>query len=96
VAAPAKPLDSVSPSPAAREGADDGLLTAVRAALRSSGYRPLWDLRCQVSDGVVTLSGVVPSYHLKQLAQTVVLRLHQVRGLRNRAEVDQARTQSAG
>jgi hypothetical protein len=46
-----------------------------RAALQSAGYRALWDLDCRLVDGAIVLSGKVPSYYLKQVAQTVVLRL---------------------
>ena len=46
-----------------------------RAALQSAGYRALADLDCCVVDGSIVLSGTVPSYYLKQVAQAVVLRL---------------------
>jgi hypothetical protein len=36
-----------------------------------------------VADGVVTISGFVPSFFLKQLAQEAVLCLPQVRQVRN-------------
>jgi hypothetical protein len=70
-------------------GSED-LFRAATEALRSSGYRPLGGLRCQVCDGVVTVSGVVPSFHLKQLAQAAVLKLAAVRGVRNLVEVSAA------
>ncbi len=36
---------------------------------------------------MVTVSGRVASFHLKQVAQTVLLRVRSVRGLRNLVEV---------
>jgi hypothetical protein len=77
-------------SPLAPEGpadADDRLAAAAAARLRSSGHRPLWYLRCEVRDGVVVLSGVLPTFYLKQMAQTVLLRLAEVRGVKNLVEV---------
>jgi hypothetical protein len=67
--------------------AEAALLAAVLAALRGSGYRPLWQLHCEVIGSVVAVSGVVPSYHLKQVTQTAILRLPQVREVRNLVEV---------
>lgn len=46
-----------------------------RTALQTAGYRALADLDCRVVDGSIVLSGTVPSYYLKQVAQAVVLRL---------------------
>jgi hypothetical protein len=67
--------------------ADQGLLAAVLGALRGSGYRAVGSLRCEVEGGVVTVSGVVPSYHLKQVAQAALLRLRDIKGVRNLVEV---------
>jgi hypothetical protein len=38
---------------------------------------------CDVLDGVVELTGSVPSFYVKQLAQTAVLRIEQIRGIKN-------------
>jgi hypothetical protein len=54
-----------------------------------SGYRPVALLDCEVIQGVVVPSGVVPSFYMKQIAQTVILRLESVNGLENRVEVQQ-------
>jgi hypothetical protein len=67
--------------------ADARLGAAAAALLRASGHRPLQSLCCEVRDGVVILSGVLPTFYLKQLAQTVLLRLGQVRGVKNLVEV---------
>ncbi len=61
---------------------------AVLATLRSSGYRPLWNLDCQVLDDSVILTGVLPSFYLKQIAQTIVRSVDQVREVSNLVEVE--------
>ena len=66
---------------------DQLLKGLVIEVLRSSSYRPLRELVCQVRDGVVILSGVVSSFFLKQMAQAVVLRLERVERVRNLIEV---------
>ena len=39
--------------------------------LRRSGYPELSAVECQVCMGVALLTGVVPTFHLKQLAQSL-------------------------
>jgi hypothetical protein len=68
-------------------GRDDRLRTAALGLLRSSGYRPLRYLDCEVRDGRAVLSGVVPSFYLKQLAQALLLRLGEIQGVNNLLEV---------
>lgn len=58
-----------------------------RAALRASGYRTLADLECEVSDGHITLSGVVTSYFLKQIAQETILQIKFVERVHNAIRV---------
>ena len=43
-----------------------------QAKLANSSYLPLRTLRCDDHEGVLALRGQVPTYYLKQLAQTVV------------------------
>lgn len=62
-------------------------LTAARRALRSSGYRALVRLNCEWVEGKLRLRGSVPSFHLKQMAQEVVLRLRLAAELENHVEV---------
>lgn len=45
---------------------------AVQEALRLTGYRELRCLQVECSDNAVTISGRVPTYYLKQLAQCAV------------------------
>jgi osmotically-inducible protein OsmY len=58
-----------------------------RVALRRSAYFELRDVSCDFSGGVLTLSGRVPSYHLKQLAQTAVANVPGVVEIDNHVEV---------
>lgn len=57
------------------------------AALSTSKYTPLRALDCQVSEGVVKISGTVPSFYLKQLAQAAVMHLYPEAHVRNLVEV---------
>jgi osmotically-inducible protein OsmY len=67
---------------------DDGQIrAAVTAALGSAQYTALRSLKCLVSDGVAEITGTVPSFYLKQLAQAAVLQLPGVRIVRNLVEV---------
>jgi hypothetical protein len=66
---------------------DEELGCAAQALLRSSPDGPVRALGCDARDGVVTLSGVVPSFYLKRMAQVLLFRLHGLRGVRNVLEV---------
>jgi osmotically-inducible protein OsmY len=66
---------------------DERLRDAVLERLRSSGYLLLRRVRCEVRGGVVTLSGDLPSFHLKQLAQALLTKIGSVRQVRNLVEV---------
>lgn len=45
--------------------------SAVQSALNESAYRSLGRLRCDYRDGVLTLAGEVPTFFLKQMAQSL-------------------------
>jgi hypothetical protein len=75
------------PPPKVGREEDPDLQEEAQAALRSSHYRPLWHLHCQVQAGVAVLSGIVSSYYLKQMAQTVLLSLKRLNGVENRLVV---------
>jgi osmotically-inducible protein OsmY len=71
-----------------RSGPQDcSLRESVNRVLRDTGYAPLRCIQCDVSDGVVELTGSVPSFYVKQLAQAAVLRLGHIRGIKNRLRV---------
>jgi len=79
-------LQRIGP-PSGLESDQDPPTVAARALLRSSGYHLLRTLQCQVSNGVVTIRGTVPSFFLKQMAQEEVLKLAHVREVKNLVEV---------
>lgn len=74
----------------ARCTADDDLRInqAVESALQSCEHRALADVECVVGNGVVVLTGTVPTYYLKQLAQAIVLRQVNVRAVENGVHVE--------
>jgi hypothetical protein len=53
----------------------ESLRDRVVHALASLGYPPLDAVDCEVAAGRVVLSGCLPSYHLKQMAQVAALRV---------------------
>jgi osmotically-inducible protein OsmY len=55
--------------------------------LESAPYFALRDIICASQDGVLTLRGRLPSYYLKQLAQTVVADVEGVTRIVNEIEV---------
>ena len=55
--------------------------------LHTNGYTALRRLRCEVTEGVVIIHGVVTSYYLKQLVQTIVQRVDGIQGVMNLVEV---------
>jgi osmotically-inducible protein OsmY len=63
--------------------ADHSLLYQVKRVLLDTGYAALRRIDCRVEDGVVELSGDVPSFYCKQIAQTAVLALKHVRRVEN-------------
>jgi len=81
--------------PASERGTDSLLRDAVIQGLRRSGYRALSDVTCDVTDGVVSLSGVVPTFFMKQIAQTIILRMGTVERLANQLEVQSSYCESS-
>ena len=67
--------------------ADKALRIAALMLFQSSGYTPLRRLRCEVKDAVVIVHGVLPSYYLKQMAQTILQRLDGIESVLNLVEV---------
>ena len=62
---------------------DERLKRRVISTLRASGYLPLSRIECRVTAGVVELFGCVPNFFLKQMAQSAVQRLGNVKEIRN-------------
>jgi hypothetical protein len=55
--------------------------------LEATGYESLGRLECRVDGGRIELSGMVPTFYLKQVAQSIALRLESVKEVRNLVEV---------
>jgi len=55
--------------------------------LRKSPYLALSKVSCEFHDGVLTLRGCLPRYHLKQIAQEVVADVPGVEHVENQIEV---------
>ncbi len=53
--------------------AADQVLSDVRRRLRDAGHRVLRQVSCEYSNGAVVLRGRVPSYYVKQIAQSVLM-----------------------
>lgn len=66
---------------------DRQMHAAAATALAASKYGPLRKLDCRVSAGVVEITGSVPSFYLKQLAQAAVLQLYPSSVIRNLVRV---------
>jgi osmotically-inducible protein OsmY len=81
-------MKAVISAPVATDtGHPESIVRGVSLALRTSGYRDLFDLRCECEDGVITLVGRVGSYFLKQVAQTVAGRVEGVKRVNNQLQV---------
>lgn len=68
---------------------DEELRIAALNLLQASSYAVLRRLRCEVNEAVATVHGVLPSYFLKQVAQTILQRLDGIQKVRNLVEVCQ-------
>ncbi len=80
-------LLAVSPQDRPASSAEIALMAAIGQSLRETGYPALRNVEVQVSGGDVVLTGHVPTYHMKQLAQATVQQFLRVRGLTNNIEV---------
>ena len=58
-----------------RLNAPHRILDSAESCLRSNSYLALKNVTCDYREGVLTLRGCLPSYYLKQVAQTVVARV---------------------
>ena len=72
------------------------LAECVERALRATGYGPLRGVRVAALARLVILGGRVPSYYLKQVAQTTALAVPGTRQLRNDLDVGQPQPRHAG
>lgn len=56
---------------------DKAFEALVRTELLKSPYGAIRSVSCEMTDGVLTLTGCVPSYYLKQVAQRLALNVLQ-------------------
>jgi len=68
---------------------DRAMEAKARAELGKSSYSPVRQVSCEVCDCMLTLRGRLPSFFLKQIAQTVA-RIEGIVGVDNQVEVDRA------
>ncbi len=64
-----------------------GIAEGAENRLRCNSYLALKNVSCEYREGVLTLRGCLPSYYLKQMAQTAVARLDGVQRIDNQIEV---------
>ena len=62
---------------------DAAIADAAESRLRGSSYNAVRHVRCEFHGGTLTLHGSVPSYYLKQIAQTLVCGTAGVAQVRN-------------
>jgi osmotically-inducible protein OsmY len=58
-----------------------------QSRLQKSPYQELWNVACDFQEGVLTLRGCVPSFFLKQVAQSIVFVMERVEKINNHLEV---------
>jgi hypothetical protein len=76
-----------APSQCGEFGLEVRLRNRILGALETAGYPELRSVRCQLDEGVVVLHGVLPSYHLKQVAQHAILALNDGHVVKNLIDV---------
>ncbi|HQZ68168.1 MAG TPA: BON domain-containing protein [Planctomycetaceae bacterium] len=81
--------DGSVPSIASGASARFATVEDVERSLQRSGYADLRGIRCLMEDGRVTLQGIVPSFHMKQLAQCAAKRVVGVLAVKNEIIVSQ-------
>ena len=79
-------------------GEDSGFVseTDIQDRFRRSPYLPLRYIECRLEDGVLVLRGRVPTFYLKQLAQSVGRSLKGIQRVVNELRVDSPRNRACG
>jgi hypothetical protein len=65
----------------------DAVVAEARKQLQNSPYYELHEVQCDYHEGVLILRGCVPSYFLKQIAQSLLIYLPSVEELDNHLKV---------
>jgi osmotically-inducible protein OsmY len=71
-----------------RSEKDQRLREKIHGLLSQSCYAQLRSLSCECEGGAVTLTGRVPTFYLKQVAQQLVMALPELQQLHNHLEVE--------
>lgn len=69
------------------DNVDCHVFIEVQRKLRDSGYPSLGKLTCRVVEGQIILKGQVPSFYLKQVAQTLAASIDEHQIVKNLIEV---------
>ena len=67
---------------------DEEMAREVYARLSTCPYLPIRTLDCECRNGVVTLLGKVPTFYMKQVAQTLVRSVPELQEVNNLLEVE--------
>ena len=67
--------------------AAEGVGKAAAKLLELSGYTALRQLQCEIIESMVIVRGFLPSYYLKQMAQSILQRLEGIQTVMNLVEV---------
>lgn len=81
------PRDDAGTPPPPPTSNDSAVTEAAESHLRQHSYLALKNISCECRHGQLTLRGCVPSFYLKQIAQTVVAQIDGIAGIRNEIEV---------
>ena len=79
--------EDTAPRSASSEPDESDPAALVAARLRGSGYPFLRSVSCAFREGLLTLSGTVPTFHLKQVAQELAAHTPGVRQVTNGLQV---------
>jgi osmotically-inducible protein OsmY len=80
-------VQRIDPANSAGLASTSRIEEGAESCLHSNSYLALKNVSCQYREGVLTLRGSLPSYYLKQVAQTAVARLDGVQRIVNEIEV---------
>lgn len=66
---------------------EDSLIDQIQRTLACLGYAQLGGVRCIADGDEITLTGQLDSFYLKQVAQSVAIKVPGVRNVRNEIQV---------
>jgi osmotically-inducible protein OsmY len=81
------PLSSAD-QPALQAPQEECVARLVESRLQQSSHSALRSVTCEFHTGTATLRGAVPTFYLKQLAQTLARQMQGVKQIVNRIDVE--------